>query len=115
MMSKDKKFNFGLDEKLEQTYIESARKMDYVEDWFDQHPEPWNIDCHWFTVDEKGIKEIHVYFADMIYNCWMIKISCNNARKAVYLSKLLYKTTCQMGITQILINKKLFLFTDLRF
>lgn len=93
-------------------HFETIRLMDYVEAWFDNHPSPEEIDMHQFNF---GTTEVNVYFADMIHNNFMIKISCNSANKAVNLSKLFYKTTCQMGIEQILINNKLFLFTDTRF
>ncbi len=97
---------------FEQEEFEEERLLDYVEAWFDNHPEPWNIDMHLF---EFGDDKVHIFFADMIYNTWLIKIRCSNARRAFFLSKLFYKTTCQMGITQILKNKELFLFTDTRF
>jgi len=92
--------------------FENVRKMNYVEAWFDNHPEPQNIDCHVF---HQGDTELSIYFADQVFNTWMIKISCKTARRALFYSKLVYKTTCQMDITQILINNKLFLFKDLRF
>ncbi len=84
----------------------------YVEDWFDKHPEPYNIDCHLFEINGNEIK---VYFADMIHDTWLVKITCKTAASAVMLSKVLYKTTCQMGIDQVLKNRELFLFTDTRF
>ncbi len=43
----------------------SETAMNYVEAWFDNHPEPWNIDMHLFEIN--GIK-IEVFFADMIHN-----------------------------------------------
>jgi len=39
--------------------------MNYVEDWFDKHPEPYNIDCHLFEINGNEIK---VYFADMVHD-----------------------------------------------
>ncbi len=107
MMSEDRKWNFD-----QERNFETINPMIYVESWFDNHPEPWNIDMHLFNF---GNEEIYIYFADMVHNNFMIKISCNNARRASFLSKLFYKTTSQMGITQILKNKELFLFTDTRF
>ncbi len=86
--------------------------MNYVEAWFDNHPEPYNIDMHIFEFDDKIIE---VYFADQVFNTWMVKITCKTAISALILAKLLYKTTCQMDIQQVLKNNKLFLFTDLRF
>jgi hypothetical protein len=94
------------------SFFETESPQAYVEAWFDNHPEPWNIDGKTYHF---GDHEIEVFFADQVFNCWMIKITCNNSRRATYLSQLFYKMTCQMDITQILIGKKLFLFQDLRF
>lgn len=94
------------------SFFEADDPQAYVEAWFDNHPEPYNIDCHEFNL---GNTKIEVFFADQVFDTWMIKLSCNNARRALYLSKLFYKTTSQMDITQILIFKTLFLFKDLRF
>lgn len=91
---------------------EGIRLMDYVEAWFDHHPEPQNIDTHWFTFQNMNI---HVYFADQVFDTWCIKITHKSAFDALKLSKLLYKTTCQMDIQQVLINNKLFLLKDQRF
>lgn len=96
------------------SFFDVESPQGYVEAWFDNHPEPWNIDCHAFDINSSSIENIEVYFADMVYNTWLIKINCNNMRRSLTLSKLLYKTTSQMDITQILIEKKLFLFQDLR-
>ncbi len=110
MMSEDKS-NFKPEWSFANSFI---RKLNYVESWFDNHPEPWNIDMHIYQFDNNKI-EVNVYFADQVFDTWMIKISCNTARRASEISKLFYKTTCQMNITQILNNKDLFLFTDRRF
>ncbi len=110
-MSEDDELNKHLE-----TNFEEINALEYVHNWFDEHPEPYNIDCHWFEpIETEQIQSVHVYFADQIFNNFMIKITCKNARKAEWLSRLLYKTTCQMGITQILKYKELFLFTDTRF
>lgn len=98
----------------EYSFFEEDSKQGYIEAWFDNHPEPWNIDCHSFDGVWKD-HDVEIFFADQVFNTWMIKITCNNARRATFLSKLFYKTTCQMDITQILIGKKLFLFQDHRF
>lgn len=92
--------------------FEVKDSMLYVESWFDNHPEPYNIDCHEFNF---GNHKVHIYFADMVYETWLIKITCENAHRATILSQMFYKTTCQMNIQQILKNKTLFLFTDKRF
>ena len=93
---------------------DGIRLMDYVEAWFDFHPEPWNIDTHWFTF-EKYNADVHVYFADQVFDTWLVKITCKSAEAALQLKKLLYKTTCQMDISLVLINNKLFLLKDQRF
>ncbi len=98
----------------EYSFFEEDSKQAYIEAWFDNHPEPWNIDMHSFDEIWKD-HDVEVFFADQVYDCWMIKITTRNCRRATWLSKLLHKTTSQMDITQILIGKKLFLFKDLRF
>lgn len=109
-MSEEENFNSI---EPDQTQFETRN---YVEDWFDKHPEPWNIDCHWFNdLEFLNIQNIYVYFADMVHDTWLIKIVCENARRSLYLEKLLYKTTCQMGITLLRSNRELFLLKDLRF
>lgn len=108
-MSEDKNSN----PEPEQSNFETRN---YVEDWFDKHPEPWNLDCHWFN-DLKflNIKDVYVYFADMVFDTYLIKIVCENARRSIFLEKLLFKTTSQMGITLLRKNAELFLLKDLRF
>jgi len=86
-------------------YIDSKREQ--IESWFDNHPEPWNIDMSTFTIDNL---EIQVFFDERYHDNFLIKIKCNNARRALTLSKNLYFTTSSMGIEQILIHNKLFLF-----
>jgi len=98
--------------RFEQLNVQIVNPLDYVEAWFDNHPEPYNIDCHQF---EFGRSKVYVYFADLIFETWLIKMECHSAQRALYYSKLFYKTTSQMNITQILKNKTLFLFTDKRF
>jgi hypothetical protein len=89
----------------EYSFFEDDSKQGLIEAWFDEHPEPWNIDMHSFEFENC---EVEVFFADVIYDIWMVKITCNNARRATFLSKLYYKTTSQMDIEQVLIGKKLF-------
>ena len=81
-------------------------KREQIEEWFDNHPEPWNIYMSTFTIDNLIIQ---VFFCESYNDNFLIKIKCNNARKALTLSKKLYFTTSQMGISQVLINNKLFL------
>ncbi len=90
----------------------TGKNMNYVEDWFDKHPEPYNIDMHLFEINGNTIE---VFFADMIHDTWLVKITCKTAAAAVMLSNVLYKTASQMGIDMVQKNNKLFLFTDTRF
>lgn len=85
-------------------------RREIVNEWFDSHPEPWNVDCHWFDLNCKGkIYQVYVYFADNVFDWYQIRIQCKRATAAEYLNRLFFKTTSQMGIEQILINKELFL------
>ncbi len=77
-----------------------------INEWFDKHPKPWEIDCHLFMFDNL---EIEIYFADQVFDWYQIRIKCQTAQRANYLNKLLYKTTCQMGIDLVWKNKELFL------
>jgi len=92
-------------------YFETIRLMDYVEAWFDYHPEPENID---FVEIELNNVKIVIYWADLVQDNFMIKIICNNARQATVLSQRLGPISSGLFLTQILIGKKLFLFTDRR-
>lgn len=112
MMSEEKKSNFKPAWNFE---IEMNDPILYVESWFDHHPEPENIDVHTFEINESQVKNIKVYFADLILDTWLIKITCNNMRRSMMLSKTVRQTTDMMNITQILRGKELFLFTDRRF
>lgn len=98
-----------MSEDYEELKQHTTRLRDEVNNWFDKHPEPYNIDCHSFRGTKgSGIKKVNVYFADKIHDCYQVRIECNSAKTAEFLNRLYYKTTCQMGITQILINKELF-------
>jgi hypothetical protein len=89
--------------------------MDYVEAWFDYHPEPWNIELFEFPESYNDGVVINVYTAEQVLDTFMIKLTFPTAKKAVKASKYLYEVTRIMGITLILINRNLFLFTDRRF
>lgn len=95
----------SMNENLEHYGYRNA-KREQIEAWFDNHPEPWNIDMS--TFEENG-KLIQIFFCDTYHDNFLIKIKCNNAQLALTLSKKLYFTTSQMGIEQILINRELFL------
>lgn len=95
-------------ENLETYGLYDSNRMK-VEEWFDEHAMPEEINCHWFTENFTQVKDIKVYFCEHQFDDFMIKITCANAQKALWLSKLLYKTTRQMGIEQVLMYKELFL------
>jgi len=86
--------------------------MDYVEAWFDYHPEPENIELLQFETERK---KIIIYWADNVQDTIMIKIISKNARASEVLSRKLKPISHGLFLTQILIGKELFLFTDTRF
>lgn len=86
-----------------------TRLMNYVEAWFDNHPEPENI------VYDDITEEIRIFYADGCHDIWLINISLNNARAAAVLSSKLKTLSFALGIEQILIGNRLFLFEDQRF
>ena len=86
--------------------------MNYVEAWFDEHPDPGAIESDIFML---GKCELEIFSARDIFDTWMIKITFENAHQANHWSRKLRPVSDRMGVTQILIYKKLFLFQDLRF
>jgi len=86
--------------------------MDYVEAWFDYHPEPENIEFLEFELNDR---KFVIYWADRVMDSFMIKIICKNARQATVLSQRLKPISHGLLLTQILVGKRLFLFTDRRF
>jgi hypothetical protein len=98
-----------MSENLENYGLQDSNRAK-IGDWFDEHQVPFEIDAHQFSGETfLQIKSIKVYFAEHICDDFLIKITCENARRAEYLSRLLYKTTSQMCIEQVLIFKDLFL------
>ncbi len=91
--------------------------MNYVEAWFDNHPEPENLELFEFpeSVSGKDAPLITVFAADQIMDTFMIKLTFASATKAARASQFLSELTTIMGLTHILINRNLFLFTDKRF
>ena len=93
-----------------QLKLQAQMTREKINEWFDRHPKPWEIDAHWFTMEIDGnYTEIHVYFCENVFDYFQIRIRCKTAKRAEYLNRLLYKTTSQMGIEQLLLNKELFL------
>ena len=93
-------------------HFETIRLMDYVEAWFDYHPEPENIE--FLELDLNG-RKVTIYWANHVHDTFMLKITCKNARQATVLSRRLQPISHGLALTQILIGNKLFLFTDRRF
>lgn len=93
-------------------HFETIRLMDYVEAWFDYHPEPENIELQELELNGR---KIIIYWANHVPDTFMIKIICRNARQSEVLSRRLEPISRGLYLTQILINNKLFLFTDRRF
>ncbi len=90
--------------------------MNYVESWFDNHPEPENLELFEFPESVSGkVPLITVFAADQILDTFMIKLTFTSATKAARASQFLSELTTIMGLTHILINRNLFLFTDKRF
>jgi hypothetical protein len=86
--------------------------MNYVEAWFDYHPEPFNIEPHEFLW---GDHLITIFAADMVHDSFMIKCEFSSATKALQLENEFSKLVMTMGLSMIRINRSLFLFTDRRF
>ena len=92
----------------------SNRLMDYVEAWFDYHPEPWNIEMFIKEFGAGDSAVITVFAADQVFDTFMIKLTYPTAKKAVEASGYLEDVSKIMGLTKILVNRNLFLFTDRR-
>lgn len=85
-------------------------RREIVNDWFESHPEPWNIDCQWFDIQANGTHyQVYVYFAAGTFDWYQIRIRCRRATTAQYLNRRFESLCSQMGIEQIRINKELFL------
>lgn len=94
-----------MSENLKDYGISDTRRFK-IESWFDEHPMPYDIDI--LTL-KYSMMNIEIFYCDGLEDDFMVKITCNNARLAVTLSKTLMLLTSSIGIEQILINKKLFL------
>jgi hypothetical protein len=86
--------------------------IEYVEAWFDNHPFPADIER--FVIRIKRTK-IEIFAARDVFDTWLIKITYVTAKKAMTQSKEFKPISDTLGITQILIYNKLFLFQDQRF
>ncbi len=90
----------------------SNAAMNYVEAWFDYHPEPFNIEPHEFLFGEIVIT---IFAAEMIHDNFMLKAEFPTAAKALAWENQIARLIMIMGLTLIRINRNLFLFTDRRF
>ena len=88
--------------------------MEYVHAWFDEHPQPADIIRNEYHLEAENIN-IEVFQARDVFDTFLIKLTFHTARKAMMVSKNINPLMDDMGITQILINDKLFLFQDQRF
>lgn len=88
----------------------------YVEAWFDNHPEPENLELFEFPeLLPSNACAMTVFTADQVHDNYMIKLTFHTAKKAAYVSQQIYEVVRVMNLTSILINRNLFLFTDRRF
>ncbi len=92
--------------------FEYVNPTEYINAWFDYHPDPGAIERYNFEFEKTSIE---IFAARDIFDTWLIKITYHTARKAMMESKQIKPLSDAMGITQILINRKLFLFQDQRF
>jgi hypothetical protein len=97
-----------MSENLKDYGISDTRRLK-IEEWFDNHPYPWNIDCIEFNPRTGPIKSIKFYCAEEFQDDFLIKIVCDNATYAANLSKETIKLAEIFGLEKILINKSLFL------
>jgi hypothetical protein len=92
--------------------FEYHNPTEYINAWFDYHPDPGAIER--FNFEFKKTK-VEVFAARDYFDTWLIKITYHTAQKAMTESKGIKPLSDLMGITQILIRNKLFLFQDQRF
>lgn len=97
--------------------FEYRNPMEHVNAWFDCHPHPADIEKTEFTISLDDSREINieVFQARDVFDTFLIKLTFYTARKAMTISRSLNPLMDSMGITQILIYNKLFLFQDQRF
>ncbi len=96
---------------LNKDLLKAARN--YIEAWFDEHPEPHNVELFQFELDTGVV--INVYAADLVYDTWMLKIEMITAQGALNIESSISELCKCLGVTLIRINRNLFLFTDRRF
>lgn len=78
-----------------------------VEEWFDEHPIPWDVEI--INILNSKLYKIVIYCAKDFKDDYLIKITCNNARLCYSLSKELNRLCDVLGLEKVLIGKKLFL------
>ncbi len=99
---------------LNERFTKSLRE--YIEAWFDYHPEPENLELFEFPKTITGSETtINVFAADQVLDTYMIKICFPTMKKRIQASDYLSEIAEVMDVTLIGINRNLFLFTDRRF
>ncbi len=95
-----------MNENLENYGFSDNNKMK-IEEWFDEHPIPWDVEV--IRILNNKLYNISIYCAKDFKDDYMIKIICNNAHLALNLSNELNRLAEVLGLEKILIGKKLFL------
>ena len=76
-----------------------------IERFFDEHPNPANIEYFDFQLKDY---EIEIFIDFEYQDLFLIKVTCRTAKRADYLKRLTRVISEKLGIQQILWNKKLF-------
>jgi DNA polymerase III delta prime subunit len=96
--------------------IFAKRLQEYIEAWFDYHPEPENLELFEFPETITGKETtINVFAADQILDNYMIKICFPTTNKRVQAQNYLLELAKIMSIEMVGLSRNLFLFTDRRF
>ncbi len=99
---------------MDKTFTNSLK--DYIEAWFDYHPEPENLELFEIPKTITGSETtITVFAADQVLDTYMIKLCFPTAKRAYEAEQYLGTLADLMNVTMILLNRKLFIFTDRRF
>lgn len=77
-----------------------------IEEYFDKHPIPWDVEIYRFK--SKSYK-VEIFCASEFKDDYLVKITCNNMRRSVTLSRELKSLSDAMGLERIVIGRKLFL------
>ncbi len=89
---------------------------EYVEAWFDYHPEPENLEL--FEIPKtlgRNTMAVSIFAADQVLDTYMIKITFKTMTKRVEAGNYLYEISQIMNVEMVGIGRNLFIFTDRRF